>query len=170
MAVDKLLLVSMSPWITDWQVIGPFDLRWVDDPCPPEKEGFVAGASYDGGRAGKVSWHRVTAGWAGFVPVGETLNPADQATAYAFTRVFSPDTRETELLIGCADSIKAWLNGKVVWRNDVYRPGERDQDRARVTLRPGENTLLIKIKTAPGWGMFARFRDPLSELRFSAAP
>jgi hypothetical protein len=166
-SVDKFLLVSGSPWIREWQVIGPFVLRGVDDPDPCETDGFVAGKSYDG-VGGKVTWQPVQARDDGFVPIGELLAPKQNSRAYASAKIISPADCETELLIGAVDGMKAFLNGKEFFRVGGFRPAEPDQHRVKVTLRKGENTLLVKVLIFEKAGMYVRFRDPRGELRSEA--
>jgi hypothetical protein len=168
-SVDKFLLVSDSAWIRDWQVIGPFNLRGVDDPDPCETDGFVPGKSYEGTN-GMVTWQPLKAKRNGFLPVGECVGAKTHSRAYAFTRVISPDDRETELLMGAVDGMKAYVNGKEVFRVGGYRPAEPDQHRAKVKLHRGENTLLMKVLVLGNAGIYARFRDPAGELRYSAEP
>ena len=51
-------------------------------------------------------------------------------------------------------------------RNDAA-----DEHRIPVALKPGENTLLMKIANNAGWwGYVARFRDPDGTLRYSRGP
>lgn len=162
-SIDKFLLVSGSPWIREWQVIGPFPLRGVDDPDPCETDGYVAGKSYDG-MGGRVTWQPLQARGDGFVPIGELLTPKQHARVYAVATIVSPADRETELLMGAVDGMKAYLNGKEVFMVGGFRPAQPDQHRVTITLRKGENTLLMKVLIFEKAGMYARFRDPRSEL------
>jgi hypothetical protein len=168
--VDKLLLTSLSPFIRDWQIIGPFDNSGIDSPLPPETDGFRADATYDG-KDRKVSWKKIRAEENGVQYLQETMKPCEHVTAYAFTKIISPDSREAELLIGSDDSLKVWLNGNVITRFDGIRDNAADQDRIRVNLKAGENTLLLKIGQNLGWwGFVARLRDPDGALKYSAEP
>jgi hypothetical protein len=165
-SIDKFLMVSMSPWITDWKAIGPFEDRGLDHAYGPDTDGFVPDAVYDG-MQGKVSWKSVRADRKGYVNIGDVLKPKEYSRGYAFTRVISPDDREVEMMIGCVDGMKVWINGKEVWKHDVWRPAEPDQDRFMVKLRKGENIILMKIRVGDKWGIYARFQDPAGEIRCS---
>jgi hypothetical protein len=90
--------------------------------------------------------------------------------AYAFAKIISPAEIETELLMGAVDGMKAYLNGKQVFWVGGFRPAEPDQHRVKVTLRKGENTLLMKVLIFEKAGFYARFRDPRGELRGNAQP
>ena len=166
--VVRLLLTSASPFIGEWQVIGPFDNKGIDSVLPPETDGFKADASYDG-KAAKVTWTKVASN--GGVYLHDRMSPSEKATAFAFTGITSPDSRETELLIGADDECKVWLNGTEIWRQEGTHDLYVDQDRIKITLKPGENTLLLKIGNGGGyWGYVARLRDPDGVLRYSAGP
>ena len=52
---------------------------------------------------------------------------------------------------GSDDSIKIWLNGKVVHNNPVDRGAENYQDKFKVDLKKGGNFLLVKVSEREGW-------------------
>jgi hypothetical protein len=164
-SVDKFVLVSNSAWIRDWQVIGPFPLRGVDDPDPCETDGFIAGKMYDGSD-GKVTWQPLKADRNGLLRIGEFLNPKQHSRVYASAKIISPDDRQTELMMAASDGMKAYVNGKEVFRIGGFRPPEPDQHRVMVRLHKGENTLLMKVLAFANAGMYARVRDPMDELRY----
>ena len=88
-------------------------------------------------------------------------------TLYALAEVYSPDRRNTDLLVGSDDCVVVWLNGEEVWRNPVLRGMTIDQDRVPVTLKPGKNLLMVKVsEQGGGWAMTVRFEDAQG-LRFS---
>jgi len=62
--------------------------------------------------------------------------------------------------------MKAYVNGKEVFRIGGFRPPEPDQHRVMVRLHKGENTLLMKVLAFANAGMYARVRDPMDELRY----
>ena len=65
------------------------------------------------------------------------------------------------LELGSDDGIKVWLNGQVVHANNATRPCTPNQDKAKVKLKQGENTLLIKITQGGGqWTTCCRLRAP----------
>ena len=72
------------------------------------------------------------------------------------TTVLSSPARETLLRVGSDDQIVVWLNGTEVLRS--AQPGEHD---VPVTLRKGNNRVLIKICNSTGdWGFTFRVTDP----------
>ena len=78
--------------------------------------------------------------------------------AYGFLVLESPREQQTTMLIGSSDAVKVWLNGELVHYNFVDRYSSDYQDRAPVTLKTGENTLLVAVYNAGGrWSGFFGF-------------
>ena len=77
-------------------------------------------------------------------------------SAYALINIRSPrEQRDVLMGVGSDDSVKVWLNGKVVHVNQVNRRTEGVQDRFRVNLKTGTNFLLVKVTNIFwNWGMF----------------
>ncbi len=76
--------------------------------------------------------------------------------AYALINIFSPKARKNVAMgVGSDDSVKVWLNGKVVHINSVNRRTTDIQDLFRVNLNAGDNLLLVKVSdNLWNWGMF----------------
>ena len=77
--------------------------------------------------------------------------------------------------MGSDDGIKVWLNGSLVWNNDIYRSMSLDVDKTTVNLAAGWNKLLVKVTQADqGWGFSLRLCDSgghaLPGIAISAAP
>ena len=84
-----------------------------------------------------------------------------QYSAYALINISSPrDQNDVLMGVGSDDSIKVWLNGSVVYENDVTRRTTGIQNHFPVHLNAGNNLLLIKVCnhgtliTNNDWGMF----------------
>ena len=82
-------------------------------------------------------------------------------SAYALINISSPrDQNDVLMGVGSDDSIKVWLNGSVVYKNDVSRRTTGIQNRFPVNLNAGNNLLLIKVCNHGAlwanndWGMF----------------
>ena len=78
--------------------------------------------------------------------------------AYGSLVLESPREQQTTMLIGSSDAVKVWLNGELVHYNFVDRYSSDYQDRAPVTLKTGENILLVAVYNAGGrWSGFFGF-------------
>ncbi len=82
-------------------------------------------------------------------------------SAYALINISSPrDQNDVLMGVGSDDSIKVWLNGSVVYKNDVTRRTTGIQNRFHVNLNAGNNLLFIKVCNHGAlwsnndWGMF----------------
>ncbi|MBN2451094.1 MAG: HEAT repeat domain-containing protein [Lentisphaeria bacterium] len=83
----------------------------------------------------------------------------DHRAAYVRSLIHAEQACEAQLEIGSDDGIKAWLNGEVAHSNNAARPVRPGDDKAKIRLRQGANTLLLKITQGQGgWGVCARVR------------
>ena len=107
-------------------------------------------------------------GQRGPVRLENKIVPSAWGIIYGFVTIKSPATIQTYMLIGSDDGVRIWLNDRLVHTNPAYRGCYPDQDRIPVTLKKGENKLLIKVlQGGGGWGFYVRFIDPDGKLRFS---
>ena len=87
--------------------------------------------------------------------------PTENVVAYAYTTITSPQERPAVLAVGSDDGVRLWLNGRVVHDLLAARAIVPDQDLVPVTLKAGENTLLVKVEQgAGGWGFCLRVLSP----------
>ncbi|MHC4331753.1 MAG: hypothetical protein ACYSWW_26925 [Planctomycetota bacterium] len=80
--------------------------------------------------------------------------------AYAWAQIDMPEETQGVLGIGSDDSVKVWLNGKLVHRNLVSRGVIADNDKVPVTFKKGKNQLVLKILNTGGpWGFACRLLE-----------
>jgi hypothetical protein len=156
-----------APFIRDWLVSGPYRQAGVagatavfDIPFSPEKTGA------------KVEWKTLPP--SDHVNLGALFPGQENCAAYLRTRIIAPQDCQGLLLIGSDDGVQAWLNGKVVHRNNVNRGELADQDSAPISLQRGINELMLKISQGGGgWSACARIVGtdfkPIPGLRINAA-
>ncbi len=170
--LDYLTMVPFRNFITEWLVLGPFDNegdKGFDRVYPPEQK-LDFDAEYDV-KGGTAKWERLGAKTGGLLNFDVHFYPNDWVVAYAYVEVVSPDARDTELLIGSDDGVKVWLNGELVHENHVHRACVADQDRAKISLKKGLNTLLFKVDDGiTDWGLAARIVDPDDTLEYRLPP
>ena len=161
LVLDYITLTPYRRFITDWLIVGPFDNtddKGYDAIYPPEEKFEVAG-EYEV-KGGKAKWKRVSAKRNGMVNLDTWYYPNDWGVAYAYTEIVSPGELDTELLLGSDDGVKVWLNGELVHENHLHRACVPEQDRARIHLKKGTNTLLFKVDDGiSDWGLSARIVD-----------
>lgn len=147
-------------YVMDWEVSGPYVQEGknynalFDIPFAPE---------IDGGKGAK--WRKMPTGmdssqpW--YLDLLKALDGGEQRVAYLRTNLQWPVEQQVKLWIGSDDGNKIWINGKLVHANNVARPFTLDQDSAVVTLRKGENTIMMKItQNNLPWGASLRIEEP----------
>ncbi len=153
-------------WIHTWKISGPFTAegkdfqQLFDTEFPPEKP-----------NAGEVAWKTLAmpillpdgnAVDEGMIDLAQVLGGEHpNSAAYMRTRVKSPVKQEALLYTGSSDGVKVWLNDKLVHGVNGGRGMQIDQDKIKVTLEAGWNTLLMKVTRGNGgWSACARFVKP----------
>ncbi|HWA97124.1 MAG TPA: hypothetical protein VG713_01465 [Pirellulales bacterium] len=136
-------------FVMSWKVIGPFENRkgvGYAAVYPPEKELSFA-ASYPGKEDKPVQWiDYTTEDEHGMVDLNKALGKDMGCVGYAAAEFDSPVERQVELRVGCICACKWWLNGALIGDHEVYHSGNKiDQYVSRGTLRPGRNTILVKV-------------------------
>jgi hypothetical protein len=89
------------------------------------------------------------------------LGDEDNTVAYGFTKLMSHGAKDTTMFVGSDDSVKVWLNGEVVWVNAVNRGASDFQENFDITLKSGDNLLLVAVyECGGGWsGFFGLAQD-----------
>ena len=147
-------------YVMDWEVSGPYTQEGknysslFDIPFAPE---------IDGGKGAR--WRKMPTGTDSgqpfYLDILKALNGGEQRVAYLRTKLQWPREVQVKLWIGSDDGNKVWVNGKLVNANNVARPFTPDQDSATVTLKKGENIILMKItQNNLPWGASLRIEEP----------
>ncbi len=161
---DGWQLVDELGFLTDWQLIGPFDNeqgsgfdRTVLDPAGPvDLEAVLRGKDQR-----DASWRRIPSRKSGFVPLTSLFHPATQCMAYAATTVDMPADTAVAFRVGSDEGIRLWVNGREVLRREVRRSCELDQDTVGIVLPEGRSLIVAKVTQLTGnWGFGIRLTDP----------
>lgn len=171
MRVSLPIVRTFFPSINSWWVAGPFDAKYetaLQTRFAPE-DAVDLEAEYTGRNMQVVRWRNVqrpvdaslSASDEFFVHLHRTFGErVDNAVAYAATYLECSEAVEAQIALGSDDGVVVWLNGVEVHRNDVGRPYGPRQDVIPVSLRPGVNTLLLKISQGGGdWGFGAHIES-----------
>jgi len=89
----------------------------------------------------------------------QSFGQMNDCFVYLAAVIDSPVAQTAELLVGSDDGLAVWLNGEqYLSQLEVARGVTVDQDRMPVSLRAGNNLLLLKVtQYGGGWGVCARF-------------
>lgn len=158
-------------FLRQWHLIGPFDgaSRGYLTSHPPE-QGVDLNATLAGKGGKKLTWKPVTAPESPTgrfqvqVDLRQTLGEADDAVGYAFTTIDVKTGGAVEFRGAADDCFVVWVNGQRVFGFEEHRNGVRlDRHRFKVTLKPGRNTILVKVvqgaKGEANWEFLLRICD-----------
>ena len=150
---------------TAWSVIGPFDntngTGYDKAFISEEAKQFDTTLIY-AGHNGQVGWtQRTDETFDGYVDfetiLGDGLN---WVAAYAWTTLTVPDERIAHIHFGSDDQAKIWLNGESVFTDSTAHSVAIDRTTIPVTLKPGKNSLLVKVCDEEiFWGFYLRITD-----------
>ena len=152
-SADELDLAQLFPTVThDWFLAGPFQHAGFDAAYEtrhgPESVAFISPSTSFGESKPRYS-HQP-----GFVD-GQVHELAEPQSAFYIGRtIFTPVERTLDLSLGSDDAIQVYLNGEEVFANKIERGITPDDEQISITLRPGENVLVLKITNSGGQGAF----------------
>ena len=162
-------------YVTDWQVIGPFDNtggKGLDVVYPPEEQ--IDFSKTFSGKEGEVAWKEYHSDHTKFEKLGlvdfnKLVDEQKEVVAYAAATFVADSGQQAQCRFGSKNATKLWVNGKLVATNRVYHSGFYfDQYVAPIQLRAGKNQILIKVcqneqtqSWARDWGLQLRVTDML---------
>ncbi len=126
---------------SSWHTTGPLKAKSFSEVLFPEK-----GIDLEATKGTKMLWQSKS------YPDG-TVNSvkAGDSTANYLYRVLVAKTAEPlQISLGSDDGLEFWFNGEKLVSKDVPRGVAPDQDIVKVTLKPGTNTVLVKIFNRTG--------------------
>lgn len=154
-AAARAYIDQHRDYVLAWMLSGPYTAGGKNGPAL-----FDVVFAPEGPGAKGVKWRPVSAGADVTVDLAKLLG-GENRVAYLRTVLVSPGKREAVLELGSDDGIKVWLNGKVIHANNASRGVKPGEDKVGVTLRGGENTLMLKINNgSTDWAACARITDP----------
>ncbi len=135
-------------FLTKWKIIGPFDnkdQKGFPVVYPPETAVDLT-AEYDG-QLGKVKWESIaTDDDYGVLDIGKQIENYKGSLMYTTTTWQSEKDQAVEIRLGTPNAWKLWVNGALMFEREEYHRGTRlDQYKVPVSLKAGQNTILVKI-------------------------
>ncbi len=155
--------VKTAPdFITDWQLIGPFDNpdgKGLITPFAPEKE-FNSEKEYSGYGGETVRWQTYKSDISGYIDFTKIFKQHEDGVAYAYRDFKSEENKNVNIGIGSNDGVRMWLNGKLVLDNQTLRKAEPKQDMLTLSFKKGDNKILMKVdQFGGGWGFYFSILD-----------
>jgi putative heme-binding domain-containing protein len=147
---DLIRYVMAHPFLTDVAVSPPM-----------QRNAF---AELDPTKLDQSKWNRPVIGPAGLIPLPKSQS---RTVVYIAAEVASPVAFRTKLLLGAAQPVRAWLNGKLVYDSTPGNRAGPDQTGTEVQMLEGPNRLLFQATCTPDNGvLYARLLDPERRLRY----
>ena len=166
-------LAAHMGFVKNWRLCGEFDNTdeaGFDVAYPPEQQ-IDFTATYEGKTelAGWKDGSFTTEDELAKLDLNDLVGPVKGAIIYAYSQVDSPKEQSVQVRYSSANATKLWVNSQLVASNEVYHAGGAvDQYVAEVELKPGKNTLLLKVcqneQTQPwaqDWDFQLRLSDEL---------
>lgn len=150
--IDDNLLAQLPVAVSRWYQAGPFassdGAAPYDTKIGPETASLLDLTAEFG--AEKKKW-QVELDWK-----DASLNKLASGTNVSFAgqRIWSPLAAELPVSLGSDDGFELFVNGQSVIQRKVERSLRADQDSATITLRPGFNSLVMKVVNTGGDGGF----------------
>lgn len=142
--------------VRKWWAIGPFSNisgSGFDKAYPPEA-GVELGKHYDGKNGNRVRWFPISleapASWI----FSQNHFVAENAILYFATQLESPQERMVTLGFGASGSFKVFVNDKLVLAERMFRNTGENAFTQEVTLRKGNNRILIKLGSEERYSNF----------------
>lgn len=163
---------SRQGWIflDTWYVIGPWQRpnsrNSFDVEFPPETL-VDLDATYEG-KTSRYTKAPMELKWRFVQTENIRINPPDEisdAVYYGYTEVFCEAATEVTIAVASDDMAKLWINDLVVFEDNGLSPWRMDEGFRTILLKPGYNTVLIRLENGPSICYFSVLMCPTEALR-----
>ncbi|MBD3173614.1 MAG: SUMF1/EgtB/PvdO family nonheme iron enzyme [Armatimonadia bacterium] len=144
--------VALGVWHSAGPFVAPEGSTSYEAAFPPQ-QGVDLNAEYDGG----IGW-TAHPEWQDGVPTA--LSAPTQGATYLYRTLTTDEARTLTVYLGSDDGLIAFLNGQQVLGQDVPRGYGPNQATCDLSLREGENDLLLKICNRTGGHGFYFHTEP----------
>ena len=165
LAVSKASsLPKTSPRIElgDWYSMGDFTTasygrRSFNRAFGPEGKPFKADQKFSDNGEQRVWIHHPE--WTDGVIHGDL--PGNESATYVYRKIWSATSQKAVIHTGSSDALKVFVNNKAVLSKNEGREVAPDQDKIEISLKAGDNDLMLKVLNWQGdAGFFFRMDSP----------
>ena len=171
--IDSYQVLHASPFVKRYAVLGPFpktDVDTVDELLRSESQ-LNLKKTYTGIDGKAVHWQEVATRADGYLDLRRDLSPTPRTVGYTLVYIHAPKVTDAMMLIGSDDEIAVWLNGTEIHRKSIDAGATADADAIPCQLKAGWNTVLCqKVDLGWSWGLYLRFTDADSVLKYATQP
>ncbi|MCC6782374.1 MAG: DUF1553 domain-containing protein [Planctomycetes bacterium] len=150
-AWEQQVLAHRAPTLSAWSAIGPFTAASAHEAFEtshgPERDVDLS-KTYQPAAPGSspLKWVARPEWRDGAI---HELSGGNAAT-YLHRTIEATAAGTLQLSLGSDDAIRVWVNGEQLLSHEVYRPAAPDQEQLTIALKPGSNSLLMKIVNGGG--------------------
>ena len=155
-------------FIDTWYIIGPWSLpggKEFEQPFPPETM-VDLDATYSG-KNHPVTKQPIELEWRFIQSESMRIKPPDEMSGsvyFAYTEVFSETVLDVVVAVASDDRAKLWINDLVVFQDVGLSGWQLDEGFRRVLLKPGYNTLLVRLENGPAVTNFSVLMCPFDAI------
>ncbi|GHC09323.1 hypothetical protein [Cerasicoccus arenae] len=156
-------------FLDTWYVIGPWQRpqkKSFDTEFPPETL-VDLDAEYKG-KVNRYTKQEMDLKWRFVQTENIRINPPDEisdAVYYGYTEVFCEAATEVTVAVASDDMAKLWINDLVVFEDSGLSSWRMDEGFRTILLKPGYNTVLIRLENGPAVCYFSVLMCPTEALR-----
>jgi hypothetical protein len=147
--IEQAGITTEWMFVDTWYVIGPFpnpDRKNINRKFPPETV-VDLDAVYLGKDQRPLKWSFIQSG----TPKVAPPNAEHFGVYYAFTEIYSDESRRVWIATGSDDRGNLWLNDRLIWISGaLYRPWSPGMSYREIRLAKGINRLLYRVENAEG--------------------
>jgi putative membrane-bound dehydrogenase-like protein len=157
---DLIRYVMADPFLTDVAIAGPFPVAM---PVEPDLARPFSSPA--------LHWSRPAVGPVGQIPLPAVQANMGRAICYVAEDVAAPRKLHTQMRLGAAIPLEAWVNAKLAYKGKPSKGlSAPDQVTFDVELEEGVNHLLFRLSYGGSKdSLFARLVDPQRKLRLLGA-
>ena len=169
LGVTDLPVMAPPGFVTHWFAAGPLpnkDSGFLTATYPPEagvdlERGFIVKGE---GEPLTFAWKKVACDDDGIVNLRNEVSKADAVGGYACAEISVEKETPVQVLVGAREHFTAWLNGEKLGEQIGTKGLNPGQFKYKAVLKPGANTLLLKVSQTRGdWGLCAQIVGPKNE-------
>ncbi len=148
--------------VRNWHILGPFPNEknnGMNVMYEPETK-IGLSESYNGINNIELKWERKEANSSGYMDLLSKFSHNLNVISYAYTTIETHDEGKVLLLFGSDDGATIWVNGKEYMRKNVGRSAYACDDIIPVSLKKGNNEILVKVAQGGGeWEFYLQVMD-----------
>ncbi|MCI0704513.1 MAG: c-type cytochrome [Planctomycetia bacterium] len=136
--LETLKVAALTP--DSFEIAGPFKAKSMGEALDTKS------IPEPGGKFEKATWKTIRPDGKGYFDLaGMHGNAATNSASYMYVEIESPVDQDAEILLGCDDGAKLWVNKKEVFTTRDTKAAAPEQHKVAVKLVKGKNAIMLKV-------------------------